>query len=88
MVPREELLSRYRTEIHPELLNPPLELWSFMTIVDEHISCLSEVEESGLDTEFSDIKLDAFSLIVEAFMQGVDHLLDGCGDMLNLKCIL
>jgi len=76
MVPREELLYRYQTEIRPELLNPPLELPNFLKIVDKYYLWLLDVEESRLDDEFSDLKMDAFGLIVEAFMKGVGNLLN------------
>jgi len=76
MVPREELLSRYQTEIRPELLDPPLELPNLLKIINKYYQWVLDVEESGLDDEFSDLKMDAFGLIVEAFMKGVGNLLN------------
>jgi len=76
MVPREELQSRYQTEIRPKLLNPPLELPNLLKILDEYYLWLLHVEESGLDDEFSDLKMDAFGLIVDAFVKGVGNLLN------------
>ena len=76
MVPREELQSRYQTEIRPKLLNPPLELPNLLKILDEYYHWLLDVKESGLDDEFSDLKMDAFGLIVDAFVKGVGNLLN------------
>ena len=52
MATRDELLSRYRTEIRPGLLNPPPELPGLLKNIDEFLLWRIDVEESGLQSSF------------------------------------
>ncbi|MCK4582806.1 hypothetical protein KAU18_05770, partial [Candidatus Bathyarchaeota archaeon] len=76
MVPKEELLSRYQTEVRPGLLNPPLELRGLMNNIDKYLLWRVDVEESGLEGEFPEVESEAFELIVAAFVKGVGNLLN------------
>ena len=61
MATREELLSRYQTEVRPRLLNPPLELRDLMTVIEDgYLLWLVDVSESGLEGEFPEEESDAF----------------------------
>ena len=76
MATREELLSRYQTEVRPGLLDPPLELPGLMNNIDKYLLWRIDVEESGLEGEFPEVESDAFELIVGAFVKGVGGLLN------------
>lgn len=77
MATRDELLSRYQTEVRPGLLNPPLELRGLMIVIEDgYLLWLVDVAESGLEGEFPEEESDAFELIVEAFVKGVGNLLN------------
>jgi len=76
MATREELLSRYQTEVRPGLLYPPLELPGLINNIDKYLLWRIDVEESGLEGEFPEVESDAFELIVAAFVKGVNNLLN------------